>query len=281
MKRKRVDVVVTCQDNTYETHLERMTHDLFRHVCSFLGFADLHALYRAVVFMQPVDRPVLAGGAAVAGCVLPYVAIPLLGGTPLHTELSVLASEVTALLTAECVRRLQQVASRDGTELLSLGYADVGSDPLCVYAYENAKVLANMKGALCDPCHYTRLLRCSELCTRCGNQFGVTTYWAYTADPQHLCNHCRLEFNSTRITDPNPQLPTNSGGWCWISASKLKTLCQVPSATKASVYAHAHGIRARSTVTTDAIVYGVRTPQLDRKEFYFYKDVLRHLALRG
>ena len=288
MKRKRTVVAEPCR---YQTHLERMTHDSFRHVCSFLGFADLHALYRAVVVMQTCSQPhtndttgaptTSRCAAAVGGHVLLYASVPLLGGVPLHTELTQLTPKLQSLLAQESVRRLQQVASRDGTELLPLGYANVGcSVNSGVYAYENAKVLANMKAVLCDPCHYTRLLRCTEACSCCGRQFGITTYWAQTADPLHLCNACRFDLNSTRITDSNPQLPTtNSGGWCWISASKLKVLCQVPSATKASVFAHTHGIRTRSSVNVGERVSLLHlSDKSQKKEFYFYKDVLRYLS---
>lgn len=269
MKRAREDVRVV-------TYLEHVPHEVFRHVCSYLDFADLHALYSAVVVVTPFGET-------------PTPAVPTLGGAPLFTDFQQLASDAATLCAQETVRVLQHVIFGDDRDLTMLRYDR--ADAHC----RELTLLGNVRRVMTAPCFYTRMLVCTPLCTRCKERFGTTTYWGYTDDPQHLCPPCLHDFSHTADIADNDKIPmlhggdgddeyNGAGGWWWISPSHLKALCQVPSATRAEDFARDNGIRALSDIDSDpatriplmiaGVVYPYPKP---RKDFYFYKDVLAHM----
>lgn len=302
MKRSREATILKRESSseavTFDTHLERMPHETFRHVCSFLGFADLHALYRAVIYVKHIDieqESCYRRGSG--GSILDCNTVPLLGGIPLHTDFESLDRGVRELCAEESTRIQRLVAFGTSEDLLPLGYRVVEWDEA---AYNNCRradgsfdgnahsllvgmrTHRNLTGSIKDPCYFTRMLRYTELCTCCHTRFGINAMWIYSNDPHYLCGVCQRAFGlTTAIGKKDLKLDS---AWFWITPSHLKELCGVPSATRAEDFARLHGIRAQSNIgssntnsngSNDNDGGGGRGKP--RSDFYFYGDIVRYL----
>jgi hypothetical protein len=220
--------------------------DLFVYVASFLDFADLYNLYQACVCYRRVETGPEA---------LRYV--PCLGpkGAPLPTSLDALPLWTRNCCTAEVARRVKRVAE---TKLL-------------VGKYE--KVLYELRDRLSDPCLYTRILRGTSGCSCCHAQFGVTIYWPDTAEPVPLCDECELRFEKT-ASCYGYELKKSRGGWQWVTATDLKSLCGVAPSVRADTFAAEHGIRSRANTRVPNKLAAYMS---GRKDFYFYHDIQVYL----
>jgi len=297
MKRSRVEGTISSRDAvTYDTHLEHMPHEVFRHVCSFLGFTDLHSLYRAVVLVKHID---IVHGSCFQngrGGILNCDTIPLLGGAPLHTDLENLCRGVRELCAEESTRIQRLVAFGASDDLGPLGYRVVEWDEA---AYNNncrrgdgsfdgnahslmvgMRTHSNLSGSIKDPCYFTRMLRYIELCTCCHVRFGINAMWTYTSDPHHLCSVCQRALGLTTVM--NKKDMRLDSPWFWITPSHLKELCGVLSATRAEDFARQHGIRAQSNIVSDNNNNNDNNNNGNhrgkpRSDFYFYGDIVRYL----
>jgi hypothetical protein len=166
------------------------------------------------------------------------------------------------------VRQLQQIIFHNPTALAQIGYNYRVNHSVDEF------VLSYTKNVLNDPTYYTRLICSVPLCSRCRDTFGTDAYWVYSTDPLYLCFGCTHDFELTSRFDNERR--RDDSVWYWISASKLKELCHVPSATKASAFALDHGIRARSNINSMDDDDALHTSE--KKEYYFYKDILSYLS---